>query len=44
MSQGAVGLRRGAFTCVGWQVKGDLEKFKWRYLRGGSSDLLYVWF
>jgi len=21
-----------------------LEKFKWQYLRGGSSDLLRVWF
>jgi len=21
-----------------------LEKFKWRYLHGGSSDLLRVWF
>jgi len=22
----------------------NLEKFKWRYLRGGSSDLLRAWF
>jgi len=27
-----------------WRRSRHLEKFKWRYLRGGSSDLLYVWF
>jgi len=27
-----------------WRLRRHLEKFKWRYLRGGSSDLLYVWF
>jgi len=27
-----------------WRRSRHLEKFKWRYLRGGSSDLLRVWF
>jgi len=27
-----------------WRLRHHLEKFKWRYLRGGSSDLLNVWF
>jgi len=27
-----------------WRLDRHLEKFKWRYLRGGSSDLLHVWF
>jgi len=27
-----------------WWRSRHLEKFKWRYLRGGSSDLLRVWF
>jgi len=26
-----------------WRLGGHLGKFKWRYLRGGSSDLLRVW-
>jgi len=27
-----------------WLLGRHLRKFKWRYLRGGSSDLLCVWF
>jgi len=27
-----------------WRRSRHLEKFKWRYLRGGSSDLLRIWF
>ena len=27
-----------------WRRSRHLEKFKWRYLPGGSSDLLRVWF
>jgi len=27
-----------------WRLGRHLGKFKWRYLRGGSSDLLRVWF
>ena len=27
-----------------WRLGRHFEKFKWRYLRGGSSDLLRVWF
>ena len=27
-----------------WRRSRHLEKFKWRYLGGGSSDLLCVWF
>jgi len=27
-----------------WRRSRHLEKFKWRYLGGGSSDLLRVWF
>ena len=27
-----------------WRLGRHLGKFKWRYLRGGSSDLLHVWF
>jgi len=27
-----------------WRRSRHLEKFNWRYLRGGSSDLLRVWF
>jgi len=27
-----------------WRLGRHLGKFKWRYLRGGSSDLRRVWF
>jgi len=27
-----------------WRLGHHLGKFKWRYLSGGSSDLLRVWF
>ena len=27
-----------------WRLGRHIGKFKWRYLRGGLSDLLRVWF